>query len=346
MTATEFKIGDRIIGPDTPPFVIAEIGINHEGDFDKAIELIDSAVGAGAHCVKFQSHITEAEMIPTDMKPGDISDEKLWDIIKRCEFSEEQERDIKEYVEGKGAQYLCTPFSREAADRLERLDVAAYKIGSGECNNLPLLKHIARFGKPMILSTGMNDLDSIKRSVATIAEFGVPLLVNHCVSEYPTPFEHMRLGTITQLQEELGLPIGISDHSLGIYATLGAVALGAVAIEKHFTVSRSWPGPDTGLSIEPDEMRELVTASEIIWKAAGGNKVIQPGEQPIIDFAYASVVTIANVKAGDRFTESNIWVKRPGTGPILAAEYESILGSIATKDIDAEVQLTRGDIAN
>lgn len=346
MTALEFNIGGRTIGPNNPPYVIAEVGINHEGDYDKAIELIDSAVAAGAHCVKFQSHITEAEMIPTDMKPGEISDEKLWDIIKRCEFTEEQESDIKDYVESKGVEYLCTPFSREAADRLERLGVSAYKIGSGECNNLPLLKHIANFGKPMLLSTGMNDLSSIKTSVATINEIGVPLLVNHCVSEYPTPFEHMRLGTITQLKRELNLPIGISDHSMGIYATLGAVSLGAVAIEKHFTVSREWPGPDTGLSIEPGELRELVTASEVIWKASGGDKMIQPDEQPVIDFAYASVVTIADVKAGDTFDKSNLWVKRPGTGEILAPEYESILGTKATRDIEAEVQLTRTDIAN
>ena len=174
-----FKIGTRIIGKNNLPFIIAEVGINHEGSFDKAIQCVDAAVEAGADCVKFQSHITEAEMIPTDMKPGEISEESLWDIIKRCELTEDEERQVKKYCEDKGIIYLCTPFSREAADRLESLDVLAFKIGSGECNNIPLLEHIARFGKPIILSTGMNDIESIKKSVAAIQKYNVPLMLMH-----------------------------------------------------------------------------------------------------------------------------------------------------------------------
>jgi sialic acid synthase SpsE len=340
MPQSEFHIGDRRIGDDFAPFIIAEAGINHEGDFDKAIELIDAAKEAGADCIKFQSHITEAEMIPTDMKPADISDELLWDIIKRCELTEEQEHEIKKYCENHDIIYLCTPFSREAADRLERLGVAGYKIGSGECNNIPLLRHIAAKGMPMILSTGMNDLASIKRSVAVILEYDVPLLVNHCVSEYPTPYEDMQIDTVGVLRSELNLPIGISDHSLGIYSTLGAVALGAVAVEKHFTISRSWPGPDTGLSIEPDELKDLVQGSEIIWKSKGVRDKIHPAEQPVIEFAYASVVAIADVKAGEQLTRDNIWVKRPGTGPILAPEFESVLGKTALTDISTNTQLS------
>ena len=214
---TPFSLGGRRIGDDNPPFVIAEVGINHEGEFDKAIRLVDAAVKAGADCVKFQSHIAEAEMIPTDIKPGDISDEKLWDIIKRCELSEEEEREIKCYCEKKGILYLCTPFSREAADRLEAMDVVGFKIGSGECNNLPLIRHIAKKGKPIILSTGMNDLNSISKSVELICECDCPLMLMHCTSAYPAPYVSIRLGVIQQLKKSYGVPVGLSDHSLGIY---------------------------------------------------------------------------------------------------------------------------------
>jgi len=223
------QIGSRVIGDDHPPFVIAEVGINHEGDVRKALQMVDAAADAGADCVKFQSHITEAEMIPTDMKPGKISSERLWDIIKRCELNAEEERQVKAHCERRGILYLCTPFSREASDRLEALGVAGFKIGSGECNNLPLIKHIARKGRPIILSTGMNDLASIQASVEAIQALKCPVMLMHCTSEYPTPYDHVRLGAIQQLQEEFQVPVGLSDHSLGIYTCLGAVALGACA---------------------------------------------------------------------------------------------------------------------
>jgi len=238
---SSINISGRIIGGGQPPFIIAEVGINHEGEVEKAIQMIDAAAAAGADCVKFQCHITEAEMIPTDMKPGKISEERLWDIIKRCELTEDEEKRVKAYCEEKGVIYLCTPFSREAADRLEAMNVEAYKIGSGECNNLPLLEHIAQKGKPIILSTGMNDIQSIRRSVSVIQKYDLPLILMHCTSMYPTPYERVRLGAITELLEEFGLPVGLSDHSLGIYTCLGAVALGACVLEKHFTVTR-WTG--------------------------------------------------------------------------------------------------------
>jgi N-acetylneuraminate synthase len=339
----ELTLGNRPIGEDHPPLVIAEVGINHEGSIDKAIESVDAAVAAGAECIKFQCHITEREMIPTDMKPGEISDDRLWDIIKRCELSEAEEKQVKSYCEEKGIIYLCTPFSREAADRLQAMDVVGFKIGSGECNNIPLLEHVARMGKPMILSTGMNDLDSVRASVAAIQSYGCPLMLMHCTSEYPTPHEHVRLGAIEQLRSTFGLPVGLSDHSLGIYTCLGAVALGAVALEKHFTVSRSWPGPDVPISIEPDELAELIKGSRAIFAARHGEKTILPSEQPVIDFAYASVVTIAPVRAGDKLSLDNVWVKRPGTGPILARELETVLGRVARRDLPADIQIGPDD---
>ena len=341
-----FKIGTRIIGKNNPPFIIAEVGINHEGSLDKALQCVDAAVKAGADCVKFQSHITEAEMIPTDMKPGEISEERLWDIIKRCELTEDEERQVKKYCEDSGIIYLCTPFSREAADRLQSMDVTAYKIGSGECNNIPLLEHVARFGKPMLLSTGMNDIESIKKSVLAIQKHNVPLLLMHCTSMYPTPYEKVRLGAIKELQDTFNLPIGLSDHSIGIYTCLGAVALGASALEKHFTVTRDWPGPDVLISIDPEELAELVKGSKAIFSALGGHKTILPEEKPVIEFAYASVVTITTVKSGEVFSLENIWVKRPGTGAILANELNRVLGKKAFRDIQKDSQISPDDVEN
>ncbi len=342
----EFQINHRKIGPQYPPFIIAEVGINHEGSFDKAIQCVDAAVKAGADCVKFQSHITEAEMIPTDMKPGEISEERLWDIIKRCELTGEEEIRIKKYCEDKGIIYLCTPFSREAADRLQSINVSAFKIGSGECNNIPLLEHITKFGKPIILSTGMNDVESIKKSVKAIQKYETPLMLMHCTSMYPTPYEKVRLGAIKELQDMFGLPVGLSDHSIGIYTCLGAVALGAAALEKHFTITREWPGPDVPISIEPDELTELVKGSKAIFSALGGHKTILPEEQPVIDFAYASVVAIAPVRAGKVFSLENTWVKRPGTGAILAPELNRVLGKKAARDIQKDSQIGPDDIEN
>jgi len=343
----EIKIGKRIIGQNQPPLILAEVGINHEGDYKKAIQLIDAAVDSGAEAIKFQCHLTQHEMLETDMKPGDISDERLWDIIKRCELSESEESSIFDYCLQKDILFLSTPFSREAADRLENLGVEAYKIGSGECNNLPLIKHIARKKKPIILSTGMNDIQSIKESVNIIESHNCPLILMHCTSMYPTPYPKVRLGAITELQKEFpDTPIGLSDHSLGIATCLGGVALGACIFEKHFTISRSWPGPDTGISIEPNELADLIRDSKIIWESRGGSKTILNEEKPVIDFAYASVVSISDIKKGEKFTEENIWVKRPGNGAILAKDFESILGKVAENDIKKNSQLQLNDIKN
>lgn len=340
------RIGEREIGPNHPPLVLAEVGINHEGEVGKAMMLVDAAVAAGAEVVKFQCHITEREMVPTDMTPGQISKERLWDIIKRCELTASEEMEVQAYCRKKGVMFLSTPFSREAADRLDSMGVPAFKIGSGECNNLPLLEHVARKGKPIILSTGMNDLASIRRSVAAIRKYGVPVALTHCTSMYPTPYEKVRLGAVTQLQREFpGAPVGLSDHSLGIWTCLGAVALGACVLEKHFTVSRSWPGPDTGISIEPDELRDLIVGSRAIWEARGGAKTRLVEEQPVIDFAYATVVSIRPIKSGERFSLENVWVKRPGTGLILAEHLEALLTRSASRDIAADVHVHPDDVA-
>jgi N-acetylneuraminate synthase len=339
------QIKGRRIGQDYPPFVMVEAGINHDGQYDKAIQLVDAAAKAGADCVKFQCHITEKEMIPTNMRPGKISKERLWDIIKRCELTEKEEIRVKAYCESKKILYLSTPFSREAADRLEKMGVAAFKIGSGECNNIPLIDHIASKGKPIILSTGMNDMLSVRRSVAVIRKHKVPFMLMHCVSMYPAPYNKLRLESIVQLKKAFGVPVGLSDHSLGIYTCLGAVTLGACVLEKHFTITRTWPGPDISLSIEPDELKELVVGSRAVWESLKGKKEIQREEKPVIDFAYACVVTIKPVKKGEVFSLDNLWVKRPGTGDFIGAALYRILGKKAKRDILEDIQLKREDIA-
>jgi len=340
----QFVLGNRQIGEEYPPFVIAEVGINHEGDVNKALQLVDAAIHAGADCVKFQSHITEAEMVPTDMTPGEISSEKLWDIIKRCELTEAEEKRVKNYCDQKGIMYLCTPFSREAADRLEALDVVGFKIGSGECNNIPLIHHIARKGRPMIVSTGMNDLASVRRTVEAIESENCSYMLMHCTSAYPTAYKDVRLGAIQQLQNEFCVPVGLSDHSLGVYACLGAVALGACALEKHFTISRDWPGPDNPISIEPHELWELCSGAEAIFQARDGEKDVLPIEKPVIEFAYATVVSTSEINAGDPFTVENTWVKRPGTGPIHATQLDAVLGKRAKRQIPPDRHITPDDI--
>ena len=320
--------------------IIAEIGINHDGNFEKALQLIEAAARAGSKCVKFQCHVIEDEMIPLarDVIPGNAN-ESIWNIMQRCAFSEEQDRKLKAYTEALGMLYLSTPFSRAAADRLNRMGVKAFKIGSGECNNYPLIRHINGFGKPVILSTGMNTWESIKKATDLLT---VPYALLHCVSMYPTPYEKVHLKAMTELRERYsGKPIGLSDHSIGIFTSLAAVALGATIIEKHFTLDRAWPGPDNCISITPPELSALIKGAEAISLAMAGGKEVTGGERKTADFAYASVVSIKPIQAGDVMTMDNIWVKRPGGG-IPADEYDNLLGKRLACSIPSDVQIDRG----
>lgn len=326
---TSIRIGNHLLGHGQPPFVVAEVGINHNGDVNAAKLMVKAAKAAGAHCIKFQTHITAKEMIRTDMTPGEISAEPLWDIIRRCELTAAEEREVKRACDEAGILFLSTPFSREAADRLEELGVPAYKIGSGEITNLPLIEHVARKGKPMIVSTGMTEMDEVEETVDLIRSYGVPLILLQCTSTYPTAYADVKLGAITALRDRFGVPVGLSDHSIGIYTALGAVAKGACVLEKHFTINRRWPGPDQGLSIEPHELRELARGADAIWQALGAEKAIIEKELPVIGFARASVVVVKPVAAGERLTEENLWVKRPADGEIPAKDYRKVLGKTA-----------------
>lgn len=342
MRTPHIKIKNRKIGLNYPPFIIAEIGINHEGDIKKAKRMVRDAFESGAECVKFQAHVIDDEMIPAakNVIPGNAK-ESIWDIMSRCALSEKEDRELKKYVESLGMIYLSTPFSRAAADRLHRMNVGAYKIGSGECNNYPLIEHIASFGRPVILSTGMNDLRSIKKAIDILRKHKTQFAVLHCTSMYPTPYDRVRLGALKQLSRAFpDAVLGLSDHSLGNYTSLASVGLGASIIEKHFTSNKKWSGPDVPISIDPVELKDLIVGSRAVFSALGGQKNILPEEKSTIDFAYACVVAISDIKAGDRLTTKNIWVKRPGTGQIKAEHFQKILGKRAKLDIKKDEQLT------
>ncbi|MDX5337610.1 MAG: N-acetylneuraminate synthase family protein [Cyclobacteriaceae bacterium] len=335
------EISGRKIGYDYPPLVIAEIGINHGGSIAVAKEMVDAAKRAGVEMIKHQTHIVDDEMsreakntIPAHTK------ESIYEIMQSCALSEEEELELKEYTEAQGMIFISTPFSRAAADRLIKWDVPAFKIGSGECNNHPLLEHIASFGKPMILSTGMNDLESVRKSVAILEKHKVPFALLHTTNLYPTPNHLVRLGAMVQLQEAFPQAVvGLSDHTLTNHACFGAVALGASILERHFTDHMQRVGPDIVCSMDETACKELIEGSQLIQLQRGGEKKPVAEEQPTIDFAFATVCTIKPIQAGEIFTKENIWVKRPGKGGILAEHYDSILGKKAAADLEVDIQV-------
>jgi N-acetylneuraminate synthase len=321
--------------------VIAEIGINHEGSLETAIEMADAAIRAGAEVVKHQTHVVADEMSSAarNVIPGN-ADVSIYEIMERCALNEDDELALKEYIEGKGAVFISTPFSRAAADRLERMGVCGYKIGSGECNNYPLIEHIARFGKPMIISTGMNSIQTIRPAVDILRKYHVPYALLHCTNIYPTPSHLVRLGAMCEIENAFpDAVIGLSDHTTSNLACFAATAMGASILERHFTDRMDRKGPDIINSMDPVALKELIIGSAEIAKMRGGEKVAATEEQPTIDFAYATVVTIRDVKKGDVFTKDNLWVKRPGTGEYLAKDYDALLGKTAACDVPADVHI-------
>jgi N-acetylneuraminate synthase len=240
--------------------------------------------------------------------------------------------------------FISTPFSRAAADRLQKMDVPAYKIGSGECNNYPLLEHIATFGKPIIMSTGMNTIESIQKAVAIFDKHKIPVALLHTTNLYPTPIPLVRLGAMVEMHQAFPDKVfGLSDHTLNNNACLAAVALGASILERHFTDTMSRMGPDILCSMDEQACAELIKSSNEIWQMRGGKKEPAKEEQVTIDFAFATVCTIANIKQGEVLTKANIWVKRPGTGEILAEYFNDLLGKKATRNIENDEQLMNSD---
>ncbi len=342
----EFKLGNRMVGAKHPPLVIAEIGINHNGSLKNAISLADDAIDAGIEVIKHQTHVVEDEMTSEakSVIPGN-SDKSIYQIMEECALNEEDEMSLKDHVESRGKIFLSTPFSRAAADRLENMGVCGYKIGSGECNNYPLIEHIAAFKKPIILSTGMNDIESVRPAVDIIRKNNIPYALLHTTNIYPTPDRLVRLGAMTELQEAFNdAVVGLSDHTTSNHACFGAVALGASILERHFTDSMRREGPDIINSMDPSAAEDLINGANIIYEQRGGSKGPVDEELPTIKFAFASVVTIKDIRKGESFTRDNLWVKRPGTGEILAEDYESILGKKSTNDILSGQQLKFNDI--
>ena len=340
------EIAGRNIGPDYPPLVIAEIGINHEGSLAVAKDMVDAAKRAGVEMVKHQTHIVADEMSGAAKKviPGN-ADVSIYEIMERCSLNEADELELKKYVERKGMIFISTPFSRAASERLKKFDIPAYKIGSGECNNYPLLEHIATFGKPVILSTGMNTIESVQKAVAIFDKHNIPVALLHTTNLYPTPIHLVRFGAMTQMHQAFPSKVfGLSDHTLNNNACLGAVALGASILERHFTDTMQRTGPDIVCSMDEQTTKELIISSNEIWQMRGGTKEPALEEQVTIDFAFATVCTIADIKKGEKLSKENIWVKRPGTGKILAEHFIDLIGKKATRNITNDEQMSWEDV--
>ena len=341
----EFSILNRKVGPDEPPLIIVEIGINHEGDIDLAIQMADAAIDAGAEVIKHQTHIIEDEMSEEakNIVPGNTN-VSIYEVMKRCALDENDEKKLMNHVISRKSIFISTPFSREAANRLMKFNVPAYKIGSGECNNYPLVKHIAKAKKPIIMSTGMNSIETIRPSVDILRNAEIPFALLHCTNIYPTPPSLVRLGGIQQLREAFpDAVIGLSDHTVNNFACLGAVALGASILERHFTDDMNRPGPDISCSMDPSSLKELINGSKTIFLERGGEKKPIEQESQTMAFAFASVIAVKDINPGEILTEDNLWVRRPGGGDFTSIDYDSLLGKKVKKFVKKNERLKKID---
>jgi len=339
------KIKNRYIGKDQDPLIIAEIGINHSGCLNTAKEMVDSAKRAGVEIIKHQTHIVEDEMSPTakNVMPGN-SNKSIYQIMEECSLDFKEELELKNYVEKNDMIYISTPFSRAAVDRLVELNVPAFKIGSGECNNYPLIEYICKFNKPIILSTGMNNIESIKKAVKIIRDHNLDLALLHTTNLYPTPFHLVRLGGMQELMKEFkDIPIGLSDHTLNNLSSYAAISLGASIIERHYTDHMDRKGPDIVCSMDEKSCKELILNSKIIKSMLGGIKEPAKEEEVTINFAFSTVVSIKDIKTGDTLSKENIWVKRPGTGEIKAEYFNKVLGKTLKRNINKGEHLNWSD---
>ena len=322
------KIGNRKISSSHPPLVIAEIGINHGGELEVAKNMVSLAALSGCECIKHQTHFVEDEMTDEAKQifppNADIS---IWDVMAKCALSREDEAELKSYTEKLGLIYISTPFSRSAVDFLETLDVPAYKIGSGEADNLPLIRHIAGKGKPVIMSTGMQTIESIRASVQILENAGIEYALLECTNLYPSPPDIVSLQGVIDLKNAFpNAVIGFSDHSIGPEMALASVALGASILERHYTDTRYRKGPDIINSMDPQELRFLIDRSREIYTALMNPKQRTAPEESVYRFARASVVADADLPAGHVITEADIWARRPGTGEIPGYEFDKVIG--------------------
>jgi N-acetylneuraminate synthase len=340
------QIAHRRIGPGEPPLVIAEIGINHGGSLEVAKEMVRLAQRAGGECVKHQTHFLDDEMTDEakEIFPPN-ADVSIWEVMARCALPAADEAALKDFTEGLGMIYLSTPFSRRAADFLDEIGVPAFKIGSGEADNLPLIRHIARKGKPVILSTGMQTIESLRASVAILDAAGIDYALLECTNLYPSPPEIVSLRGVTDLAAAFPKAVvGFSDHSIGPEMALAAVALGAAILERHFTDSRYRIGPDITCSMDPAELRFLIDRSREIHTALHNPKERTAAEEPVYRFARASVVADRDLPEGHRIAEADIWARRPGSGEIAGFDFDLVVGHRLTRAVRRNTQLRWSDI--
>ena len=340
------QIAGRTISTDVPPLVIAEIGINHGGDLVVAKEMVRLAAAAGCEMIKHQTHILEDEMTEEakSIFPPN-ADVSIWEVMERCALSLDEEVELKRYTESLGLIWISTPFSRAAADFLEELDVPAYKIGSGEADNLPLIRHIARKGKPVILSTGMQTIESLRASVQILEDAGIDYALLECTNLYPSPAEIVSLRGVTELRQAFpNALVGFSDHSIGPEMALASVALGACILERHYTDSRYRKGPDISCSMDPAELRFLIDRSKEIWIAANNPKQRSAAEEDVYRFARASIVADRDLPAGHVIAEADIWARRPGSGEIPGYEFDRVLHKTLLRAVHFNEQINWKDI--
>ena len=333
------RIGTKTIGEGSPVFIIAEAGVNHNGDMALAHKLIDAAADAGADAVKFQTFTPEelvSEVAPqaayqianTGKKESQI------DMLRGLVLPHEEHVALKKYAESKGLVFLSTPFSIPDADFLETLGIVAYKIPSGEVTNTSFLAHVAKKGKSILLSTGMSMLEEVREAIQTLKDNGArDIAIFHCTSMYPAPPEHINLRAMQTLAKEFGLPTGLSDHSEGTAISIAAAGLGAKLIEKHYTLSRAMPGPDHKASLEPGELKEMIVAIRAVEAALGSpEKKPVGGEIDTARVARKSVVARRDIKAGNLLSLEDVYIVRPGTGIPPKHEAE-VVGKTAKSDI-------------
>jgi sialic acid synthase SpsE len=344
----QMQIADRKIGPVEKPLVIAEIGINHGGDIEVAKQMVNLAAQSGCECVKHQTHFVEDEMTEAakDIFPPN-ADVSIWDVMERCALSKDDEIALKRHTEGLGLIYLSTPFSRSASDFLEDIGVPGFKIGSGEADNLPLIRHIAQKGKPVIMSTGMQTIDSVRNSVDILEGAGIPYALLECTNLYPSPPEIVSLKGVSELRQAFpNAVVGFSDHSIGPEMALASVALGACIIERHYTDTRYRKGPDIACSMDPAELRLLVDRSREIHTALHNEKTRTGPEEDVYRFARASLVADRDLPMGRKLTAPDIWARRPGNGEIAGYQFDTVIGKQLTRALRRNEQLKWSDLAD
>jgi N,N'-diacetyllegionaminate synthase len=336
-------VQNRSFGEGRPALIVAEIGNNHDGSIGQAIALIEAAAEAGADAVKFQTHIADAEMLPSTPTPPHFDEPRI-EFTRRMELSLEDHARLKAHAEERGLLFFSSPFSIAAVEMLEKLDVPLYKIASGEVTNPPLLRAVAETRRPVLVSTGMSGLDEVEDAVEIFRSAGAELALLQCTSTYPCPAEKVNLRAMKTLAEHFNCPVGLSDHTPDIYTAIAAVALGAVCVEKHFTLSRRLYGPDHHASLEPPDLARLVDGIRQVEAAMGdGEKARDPAHDSTRVTFEKSVVTATRIGEGDLIEASMLTTKRPGNG-IPAARVEQIVGRRARTSLEANRLVSEADL--